>query len=121
MQAAEKREHERVPVTLTAHCRIGTRFVREAVGNLSNGGIYLRTRERAQEGTQVRIALALPYGDEPRFCTLVGTVVRVDRDDRGKPAGLAVSFADDQVSTVDRLTLQRFVELRGESGLRCAG
>jgi uncharacterized protein (TIGR02266 family) len=113
--AAEKREFTRIPVTLTAHCRIGTRFVREAVGNLSAGGLYLRTRERAKQGTEVTVALALPYGDGLRFCTLAGTVVRVDRDSKGTPNGLGVSFIETEISTLDRITLQRFIQLRGGS------
>src|SRR4051812_24334495 len=105
--AAEKREFTRIPVTLTAHCRIGNRFLREAVGNLSVGGLYLRTPERAKEGTPVQVALALPYGDGPRFCTLAGTVVRVDRDAKGSPSGLGVSFNESQIGPLDRLTLTR--------------
>src|SRR5688572_28491702 len=113
--AADKREHLRIPVTLTAHCRLGNRFIREAVGNLSLGGLYLRTKERAREGTAVRVALALPYADGPRFCTLAGTVVRAARDDRGAPAGLGVSFDSTSIAAIDRLTLQRFITLRGGS------
>jgi len=114
LQAAagsRKRAYLRIPVTLTAHCRLGNRFLREAVVNLSQGGLFLKTRERAPEGTPVRVALALPYGDGPRFCTLAGTVVRVARDAKGLSVGLGVSFAEDQVSTLDRLTLQHFVAL----------
>lgn len=113
--AAEKREFLRIPVALTAHCRIGNRFLREAVGNLSVGGLFLKTRERAKEGTAIRVALALPYADGPRFCTLAGTVVRIERDARGTPHGIGVSFTDDQVSALDRRTLERFLALRGGS------
>ncbi|MDQ3262991.1 MAG: PilZ domain-containing protein [Myxococcota bacterium] len=98
---------------LTAHCRLGNRFLREPVANLSLGGLFLKTRERTREGTPIRVALALPYGDGPRFCTLAGTVVRVERDGKGLPSGIGVSFSKDPISTLDRLTLQRFVALRG--------
>lgn len=115
MQAAtaEKRVFPRVPVTLTAHCRLGNRFLREAVGNLSVGGLYLKTRERAREGTPIRVALALPYADGPRFCTLAGSVVRVVRDERGGTAGLGVRFLDAEISLQDRQTLERFLILQG--------
>src|SRR4051812_29507098 len=88
----EKRSHPRLAVTLTAHCRIGNRFIRDAIADLSEGGLYLRTKEPAREGTPVRVAIALPYDDGPKFCTLVGNVARVDRDPRGRLLGLGVSF-----------------------------
>ena len=88
----EKRNFPRIPVALTAHCRIGNRFVRDAVADLSEGGLYLRTREPARPGTPVRVALALPFADGPRYCTLVGSVARVDRDPKGTLRGLGVSF-----------------------------
>jgi hypothetical protein len=105
---AEKRIFPRVPVTLTAHCRIGNRFVRDAVADLSESGLYLKTREPAREGTPVRVAIALPFGDGPRFCTLVGAVARVDRDSRGT-RGLGVSFTNAEIGTVDRHSLNGFI------------
>ncbi len=60
-EAMEKRGFPRIPVTLTAHCRIGNRYVKDAVADLSEGGLYLKTREPAREGTPVRVALALPF------------------------------------------------------------
>lgn len=118
MQAAtaEKRVFPRVPVALTAHCRLGNRFLREAVADLSVGGLYLKTRERAREGTPIRVALALPHVDGPRFCTLAGSVVRVARDDTGTPCGLGVRFADAETSPADRLTLEQFLRLPGQRG-----
>ena len=112
MSAQEKRTHPRVPVTLTAHCRIGNRFVRDALGDLSEGGLYLRTKEKAIEGTPVRVALALPLADGPRVITLVGNVVRVDRDARGQAKGLGVSFSGAQIHDVDRQSLTGFIGSR---------
>lgn len=109
MQGQEKRVFVRVPVALTAHCRIGNRFIRDAIADLSEGGLYLRTREPAREGTEVRVALALPHHDGPRFCTLVGNVARVDRDHRGILKGLGVSFANEAIGPSDYSTLQRFI------------
>jgi hypothetical protein len=104
----EKRGSPRIPVTLTAHCRIGNRYVKDAVADLSEGGLYLKTREPAREGTPVRVALALPFGDGPRYCTLVGLVARVDRDSRGALKGLGVSFQG-ALSTGDRDALHGFL------------
>jgi uncharacterized protein (TIGR02266 family) len=106
---AEKRVFPRIPVALTAHCRIGNRFVRDAVADLSEGGLYLRTREPAREGTPVRVALALPFLDGPKFCTLVGTVARVDRDGRGVLRGLGVCFQEVDTHLSDREALKGFL------------
>lgn len=106
----EKRSHPRLAVSLTAHCRIGNRFIRDAVADLSAGGLYLRTKEPAREGTEVRVAIALPYDDGPKFCTLVGNVARIDRDPRGRLLGLGVSFDDTQTALHDRTTLSAFVQ-----------
>ncbi|MBE2249222.1 MAG: PilZ domain-containing protein [Myxococcus sp.] len=104
----EKRGFPRIPVTLTAHCRIGNRYVKDAVADLSEGGLYLKTREGAPEGTPVRVALALPYRDGPQYCTLVGAVARLDRDGRGLLRGLGVSFTAELPAT-DRQALSGFL------------
>ncbi len=106
---SEKRVFPRVPVALTAHCRIGNRYVRDAVADLSTGGLYLKTREPAREGTQVRVALALPSNEGPKFCTLVGNVARIDRDPRGFLKGLGVSFAPTEMAPLDRSALLGFL------------
>jgi Tfp pilus assembly protein PilZ len=79
------------------------------VSDLSQGGLYLKTKEVARQGTPVRVALALPHQDGPRFCTLVGSVARVDRDMRGKLLGLGVSFDEAQTTHHDRSTLSTFI------------
>ncbi|MCC6336710.1 MAG: PilZ domain-containing protein [Myxococcales bacterium] len=112
MRQSEKRVFPRVAVTLTAHCRIGNRFVRDAVVDLSEGGLYLKTREPAREGTPVRVAIALPALDGVRFCTLVGSVARVDRDAKGSAKGLGVSFSGQDITLSDRETLTGFVRAR---------
>lgn len=108
-QGRDKRVFPRIQVALTAHCRIGNRFVRDAVADLSEGGLYLRTREPARTGTPVRVALALPFSDGPRYCTLVGSVARVDRDARGVTKGLGVSFESVESELPDRTALKGFL------------
>lgn len=112
MRQSEKRVFPRVAVKLTAHCRIGNRFIRDAVADLSEGGLYLRTREPAREGTPVRVAIALPAHDGVRFCTLVGNVARIDRDSKGSARGLGVSFSGTDIAVTDREALHGFVRER---------
>lgn len=106
----EKRREPRLPVALAAHCRLGDHYVRETLGDLSLCGLYLKTGEAAREGMEVRIALALPYVDGPRFCTLVGNVARVERDETGRISGLGVSF-DEHLDRFDRDLLRGFLAL----------
>ena len=108
----EKRIFPRIPVMLTAHCRIGNRFVRDAVADLSEGGLYLKTKEPAREGTPVRVAIALPFSEGPRFCTLVGSVARVDRDQKGSLRGLGVTFIGEEIDTLDRQALSGFISTK---------
>nr|WP_228530935.1 MULTISPECIES: PilZ domain-containing protein [Myxococcaceae] len=112
LRGADKRRTPRVSVNLTAHCRIGTRFIRDPVADLSLGGLYLRTHEPAREGTPVRAALALPSQDGPRYLTLVGSVARVDTDPRGHAQGLGVAFAEEQMAEQDRAHLGAFIAER---------
>lgn len=105
----EKRGSKRVPVALTAHARIGNRFVKEALGDISAGGLYLRTREPAKEGSEVTVALSLPATDGSRICTLVGNVVRIDKDHRGKLLGVGVTFKGDAMSKADLDVLRGFL------------
>ncbi len=105
----DKRVSPRFAVTLTAHCRIGSRYVRDFIVDLSTTGLYLRTREPAREGTPIRVAVALPFREGARFCTLVGNIARVDRDGRGILRGLGVSFSDDEIAPDDREAVTAFL------------
>lgn len=109
MSIQEKRVFPRIPVELTAHCRIGNRFIRDTVGDLSEGGLYLKTKEPAREGTPVRAVLALPADKGARICTLVGNVARIDRDHKGHLRGLGVSFSGDQIASLDRRSLTDYL------------
>ncbi len=109
MKVQDKRLAPRVAVSLAAHCRIGNRYVRDFIRDLSIGGLYLKTREPAREGTPIRVAVALPFQDGAKFCTLVGNIARVDRDQRGILQGFGVKFAGDEIAADDRRAVSEFV------------
>ena len=111
-RGADKRRTPRVSVHLTAHCRIGNRFIRDPIADLSVGGLYLRTHEPARTGAPVRAALALPSREGPHYLTLVGSVARVDTDPRGHAQGLGVAFAQEQMAEQDRAVLGAFIAER---------
>lgn len=103
VSAEDNQRAPRVKVDLKAHLQLGTRFIREVVANLSMSGLYLRTRERTRPGTPVRMALALPDVDGPRYCTVHGSVARVERD------GIGVRFAREELADQDLRLLESFV------------
>jgi hypothetical protein len=105
----EKRHSRRVQVVLNAHCQIGHQFFRGPIADLSHDGFYLRTKAVAREGNSIRIALALPNDEGPRFCTLVGSIARVDQDQQGRLLGLGVSLSPQEMAEADRLELESFV------------
>ena len=109
---SEKRQSSRVPVALTAHCRIGQRYVKDAIADLSPRGLYLKTREPAREGTPVRIAFSIPADEGTRFCTLIGNVAHVARDGHGLLLGLGVRVSDEETEEADLATLLRFLASR---------
>lgn len=111
----ERRGSRRIPVALTGHCQIGHRYVREAIHDMSLGGLYLRTREVAREGTPVRVAVALPAGDGPQFCTFAGLVARVARDDTGYQTGLGVRFAPETTNGADLRCLAEYLSAKPTS------
>lgn len=104
-----QRTSPRTSVSLTAHCRIGNAHAREMLGDLSEGGLFLNARGPVQVGAPVRVALALPLPGESRICTLVGTVVRIQRDARGRRTGVGVKLALEEISEADRKALTLFL------------
>ncbi len=100
----ERRLAARIPVSIQVNCRIGHRFRRDALGDLSQSGLFLRTADAIEKGTPVRVAVSLPTGAEgSRICTLVGKVARTDR------RGAGVQFDEEQMSEADRRALNQFL------------
>src|SRR3954470_14137757 len=76
---SERRHHGRLPLGLWAHCQIDGVVSQEALGDLSIGGLYLRSPANIKEGARVRIVLGLPYIGGQRVCSLSGRVAWIDR------------------------------------------
>lgn len=103
---SERRAAQRLPLSLTAHCQVGTEYTRSHVVDVSRSGIGLVTEQKWVPGTAVRVALALPHSEGPKFCTLAGTVVRT------RPGGVGLRF-DEQNSRGDRDVLHGFLAVLG--------
>lgn len=108
-----ERAHPRLPLGLPAHCWIDGIVSQESLGDLSAGGLYLRTRSRVRPGARVRVVLGLPYIGGQRVCSLSGRIVWVDR--RGDEVrGAGVQF-DHETDSADQELLRGFLALWGPS------
>ncbi|MBS2027043.1 MAG: PilZ domain-containing protein [Deltaproteobacteria bacterium] len=101
--SSERRADQRLPLSLTAHCQVGTDYSRSDVVDVSRSGIGLRTDTPWPPGTSLRVAMALPHHEGPKFCTLTGTVVRA------RPGGVGVRLDDSKASRSDRDVLAGFL------------
>ncbi len=101
--SSERRADQRLPLSLTAHCQVGTDYTRSHVIDMSRSGIGLTTETPWPPGTSLRVAMALPHHEGPKFCTLAGTVVR------SRPGGVGVRLDDSKVSRSDREVLSGFL------------
>lgn len=113
---SEKRRDTRVAVELTAHCQIGHAFHRLPVVDLSRGGLRLETSNRHQEGTPVRVALAVPSSSEDdglHFCTLSGQVAHNAMDAWGRPLGVGVRFEETVRGDADLEALRHYLRSLG--------
>jgi len=102
----------RLAVGLSAHCQIEGIVSQEALGDLSEGGLYLRTSSQVRESSRIRVVLGLPYIGGQRVCSLSGRIVRVDRDAQGRVQGAAVQF-DHETDGADHELLRGFLALWG--------
>lgn len=105
----ERRAAQRLALSLTAHCQVGTQYTRGHVVDVSRSGLGLTTEQKWPPGTPVRVAMALPHTEGPKFCTLAGTVVRE------RPGGVGLRF-DEQNARGDRDVLHGFLAVLGMQG-----
>ena len=104
LRGGERRRDPRLPLKLAAHCQVGTDYSRGDLLDLSSTGLGLATSQPWPQGTAVRLALALPYTEGPKFCSLSGTVVRIQ-------AGQVGMKLDPAPARIDRELLQGFLSL----------
>lgn len=109
---ADRRQFERLELGLSAHCQIDGIVSQEALGDLSTGGLYLRTSAQLRVGARVRVVLGLPYIGGQRVCSLAGGIVWIDRGPDGGVRGAGVEF-DHETDTADRELLDGFLSLWG--------
>jgi Tfp pilus assembly protein PilZ len=106
---ADRRAAPRLKLALTVHCRIRNRFARALMADLSSSGMLVRTGGWVQVGEPVRVAFAVPAGEDGAICALAGTVARLVRGERGQPRGVGVRFCEEQTAAQDYQRLLAFL------------
>ena len=103
------RLHHEIPV---AYRSVGS-FLTDWATNISQGGLFINTRNPLPVGTAVRILIQLP--GEPQAVAIEGKVTRVTEYDNhhNMVPGMGVEFTD--LDPERRAELDRFVQrLRGQ-------
>jgi type IV pilus assembly protein PilZ len=91
----ERRQSPRVPVTLELSYFSEGQLARDLVTDLSEGGLFVRTRRPLPIGTEVELQLELPAG----VTRAKGRVVWL----RGADDGMGIAFVGDLPETIRRL------------------
>ncbi len=72
LSAAERRSTDRYEVTWAVDCETEDTFLYAAITNISEMGIFVRTREPLRVGTRVQLSFSPEGADEPM--TMAGVV-----------------------------------------------
>jgi uncharacterized protein (TIGR02266 family) len=86
----ENRKHTRVPSRLRCWCEADNITLYSRVGNLSEGGMFLRTSTPMEEGA--RIVLRLNCADVMEVRTQATVVWKRERTQGERPAGMGLKF-----------------------------
>ena len=63
--SSENRKTPRLPADVKVDYRTVGSFITDYTGNISNGGIFVRTSMPLEIGERVRLRLTIPNGDAP--------------------------------------------------------
>lgn len=87
---AERRRHPRVPYGQRGWVEAGAITLYAAVGNLSEGGLFVRTHAPLGRGTRARVRL--PVGGSGEIEAVAEVVW--ESTGNGGPAGMGMAFVD---------------------------
>ena len=116
IEGFQRRRSLRLELGLAAHCQIDGVVSQESLGDLSQGGLYLRITRPVALGTKVRVVLGLPYIGGQRVCSLSGVAVWNDLEPTGVPRGVGVQF-DHETDAADRELVEGFLAVWMPPGL----
>ncbi len=88
-----RREHERLPITLTVNYRTDMDFLSAPTKDMSLGGMFLRTASPLPEGTELNLCFNIP--EVPiEFCVTAEIIWAVSSDETGdeEDCGMGLKF-----------------------------
>ncbi len=88
-----RREHERLPITLTVNYRTDMDFLSAPTKDMSLGGMFLRTSSPLPEGTALDLCFDIPEGPI-EFCVTAEIIWAVNSDEAGdeEDCGMGLKF-----------------------------
>jgi uncharacterized protein (TIGR02266 family) len=99
--AAEHRQHTRVMINHEFECIED--YIAEYVSNISQGGVFIRSKNPLSVGTRVTLQFSVILDDFAEICG-EGEVVRVDRSPENTGMGVAFTRLDaDSKDLVDEI------------------
>lgn len=106
----ERRRYPRAPLNLLIQYRFDTfeDFMAEYALDISEGGMFIRTKEPRAEGSMIYLQFALKDGT--RLIEALGRVVRVNGDD---DAGMGIEFVNcdqDSRALIEAIVRERLLE-----------
>jgi len=111
----ENRRSGRVPSRMRCWCEGDNVTLYSRVGNLSEGGLFLRTNTPLREGVQATVRLGVGEEDGPGLQTLV-KVVWTRHNDKQRPSGMGLKF-----ESLDPANLERLRQIISYERARCPG
>ena len=102
MSDPERRQSSRTPVAGRCWCEDGEVTLYSSVGNLSEGGLFVRTFAPLPRGRVARVRFSVNDGGRQ---VEAGATVRWRRDDAagGLPAGMGLEFTKIESESLDRI------------------
>ncbi|HYI01866.1 TIGR02266 family protein [Hyalangium sp.] len=102
LASMENRKFGRVPSRMRCWCEGENVTLYSRVGNLSEGGLFLRTSTPLQEGTRATVRLGAGEEDGQHFQTLA-KVVWTRHNGKPWPPGMGLQFESLDASSLERL------------------
>jgi uncharacterized protein (TIGR02266 family) len=98
----ENRKSGRVPSRMRCWCEGENVTLYSRVGNLSEGGLFLRTSTPLREGVRTTVRLGVGEEDGPEVQT-TATVVWARQRDKQWPSGMGLQFESLDAAGLERL------------------
>jgi uncharacterized protein (TIGR02266 family) len=108
------RKETRVQKTLSLAFKDHQSFIKAYTGNISEGGLFIRTERPLKEGEQFLLKLQLPGLSEPMEVNCEVVWVREQSDTEKRPSGMGVKFC--KMTKQDNQILSQYVQtsIKGE-------